>query len=83
MRAILVFQDRKPWIDNSEPGRHFYDYVVMSTADGVRGSGEESARFRVVLIECESLVAGLAQAREHETPSDSFVNCCPLYEEPA
>lgn len=82
MKAILLFQDRKPWIGD-EPkdndGRNFYDWVILGRAEGVAWTASENQRFRSIIIDCESLVTGAAQAREHETPSDAFVACLPVY----
>jgi hypothetical protein len=67
MRAVIVFQCRTPEI---AARRGDYTYLAIGQY------------FRLVEIECATLTVGLDLVREHELPSDNFVNVCPIYGRP-
>lgn len=73
MKAILLFQARTPpsaWPDSAR--YHRLPYVDSA-------GRMQHQYFRAVQIECGSLSDALDRVREHELPTDNFVNALPLY----
>lgn len=74
MKAILLFQATTPPIRWPEGTR--YDPVKVNCG-GLPVL--QLQYFRAVQIECGSLSDALDRVREHELPTDNFVNALPLY----